>query len=45
MLNSRWVAMVSAVGLMVVLYGCAETSTQRMMNTNDHNGLANYYTQ
>lgn len=45
MLNSRWVAMVSAVGLMVALYGCAETSMQRMMNANDHNGLANYYTQ
>lgn len=45
MLNGRWVSMVSAVGLLLVLYGCAETSTQRMINANDHNGLAEYYTQ
>jgi hypothetical protein len=33
------------LGLMFVLQGCAETSTQRMIDANDHNGLANYYTQ
>lgn len=27
MLNGRWVAMLSAVGLLLVLQGCAETST------------------
>lgn len=45
MLNGRWVSMVFAVGLLLALYGCAETSTQRLLNANDHNGLANYYTQ
>ncbi len=45
MLNGRWVAMLCAVGLLLVLQGCAETSTQRMINANDHVGLANYYTQ
>ena len=44
-MNGRWVAMLSAVGLLLVLQGCAETSTQGMMNANDHNGLATYYTQ
>lgn len=29
----------------LVLQGCAETSTQRMINANDHAGLADYYTQ
>jgi hypothetical protein len=29
----------------LVLQGCAETSTQRMINANDHAGLANYYAQ
>lgn len=32
--------MLSTVGLLSVLYGCAETSTERMINANDHNGLA-----
>ncbi len=35
-------------GLLVGMSGCAEmagTSPQRMINANDHNGLANYYTQ
>ena len=45
MLNGRWVSMLSAVGLLIVLYGCAETSTQRMIQANDHNGLVQYYTQ
>ena len=45
MLNGRWAFMVVAAGLVVVLNGCAETSTQRMINANDHNGLANYYAQ
>lgn len=39
------VSMVSAVGLVLVLQGCADTSTQRMINANDHNGLATYYAQ
>lgn len=45
MLSARLVSMVFAVGLVLVLHGCAETSTQRMINANDHNGLANYYAQ
>lgn len=45
MLRARLVSMVFAVGLVLVLHGCAETSTQRMINANDHNGLANYYAQ
>lgn len=45
MLNGRWVAMLFAVGLVLMLQGCAETSMQRMIGANDHNGLANYYTQ
>jgi hypothetical protein len=32
--------MFSTVGLLLVLYGCAETSTQRMINADYHNGLA-----
>ena len=40
MVNVRWAPMLSTVGLLLVLYGCAETSTQRMINANDHNGLA-----
>ena len=45
MFNKRWVSMLSMFGLLFVLYGCAETSPQRMISTNDHNGLATYYTQ
>lgn len=45
MLNGRWAPMCYAVGLLLMLYGCAETSTQRMINANDHNALANYYIQ
>ncbi len=32
-------------GLALVLQGCAEISVQRMIDANDHNGLANYYAQ
>ena len=28
-----------------MLQGCAETSAQRMIDANDHEGLANYYAQ
>jgi len=45
MLSARLVSVVFAVGLVLMLQGCAETSTQRMINANDHNGLANYYAQ
>ena len=45
MFNERWVSMLFTVGLVLVLYGCAETSTQRMISANDHNGLATYYSQ
>lgn len=45
MLHDRWVSMVVAAGLVFVLNGCAETSAQRMINANDHVGLANYYAQ
>jgi hypothetical protein len=34
-----------AVWLFLVLQGCAETSVQRMINANDHHGLAIYYAQ
>ena len=44
MLRARLVSMLFAVGLVLVLQGCAETSPQRMISTNDHNGLATYYT-
>ena len=37
--------MVFAIGVVLALQGCAETSTQRMINADDHNGLANYYAQ
>lgn len=33
------------VWLLLVLQGCAETSVQRMINANDHSGLATYYAQ
>lgn len=45
MLRARLVSMLFAVGLVLILQGCAETSAQRMINANDHNGLANYYAQ
>lgn len=45
MLHGRWVFIVVAAGLVVVLNGCAETSAQRMINANDHVGLADYYAQ
>jgi hypothetical protein len=45
MLNGRWVLMISAVGLLLVLYGCVETSVQQMINANDHDGLAAYYAE
>ncbi|WP_447601345.1 hypothetical protein [Nitrospira sp. Nam80] len=45
MFNERWVSMLSTIGLVLLLYGCAENSTQRMISANDHNGLAAYYTQ
>lgn len=45
MLSARWTSVVTAFGLALVLHGCAETSTQRMINADDHNGLANYYAQ
>lgn len=45
MINDRWVSPVVAAGLLLVLHGCAETSTQRMINADDHVGLAKYYAQ
>lgn len=45
MLNGRATAMLFVVWLVVVLQGCAETSTQRMIQANDHVGLANYYAE
>ena len=45
MIKMRWIRAVMVMGLVLVLQGCAETSTQRMINANDHGGLANYYTQ
>ncbi len=45
MLKRGWAVIVSMACLAVSLSGCAETSTQRMINANDHVGLANYYAQ
>ena len=45
MLDGRMVSILFALGLVLVLQGCAETSAQRMINANDHNGLATYYAQ
>lgn len=45
MLRERLVSMLFVVGLVLVLQSCAETSAQRMINANDHNGLVNYYVQ
>ncbi len=45
MLNGRWASMIFAIGLLLVLQGCVEASVQRMINANDHNGLAGYYAQ
>jgi hypothetical protein len=45
MFNGRQVSVLITVALVLVLQGCAETSTQRMINENDHNGLATYYAQ
>lgn len=41
----RWIPALMVLGLVFALQGCAETSTQRMINANDHVGLANYYAQ
>ena len=35
-MNSLWVSMVSAVGLLTVLYGCAETSTCMIQANDQH---------
>ena len=35
----------AGLGLVMLMQGCAETSTQRMISANDHNGLASYYSQ
>ena len=35
-----WIPALMGLGLMFVLQGCSETSTQRMIDANDHNGLA-----
>ena len=43
MLNMRLGATLFALGL--VLQGCTATSTQRMIDTNDHAGLAYYYSE
>lgn len=45
MRRERWILTLAGMSLVVLLQGCAETSTQRMINANDHNGLAMYYTQ
>lgn len=46
MLNVKMVSILMMVGLVLMIQGCAEmsaTSPQRMINQNDHVGLANYY--
>lgn len=43
MLKAQGMPTFCAVGLVLLLQGCAETSTQRMIDANDHVGLANYY--
>lgn len=45
MMRVKLVSILCTVGLFLALIGCAETSTQRMINANDHAGLANYYAQ
>ncbi len=45
MVNGRWASTIGVIGLVLVLQACAETSPQRMINANDHNGLAAYYAQ
>lgn len=44
-MRTKWMSRFVAIGLVLVLEGCAETSPQRMINANDHNGLATYYVQ
>ncbi len=45
MINLRLLLIPASFALMLVAQGCAETSAQRMINQNDHAGLANYYAQ
>lgn len=45
MRQHQWIGIVLGIGFAVLLQACAESSTQRMINANDHVGLANYYTQ
>ena len=45
MVKGRLFSMLFVLGLVLILQGCAETSAQRMINANDHTGLATYYTQ
>jgi len=41
--NGKWAFLLVGAGLILILQGCMETSRQRMIDANDHNGLANYY--
>lgn len=41
MLKMKWIRVFMVVGLVLLLHGFGETSTQRMIHANDHNGLAN----
>lgn len=38
MLTMRWIRAFMVMGLVLVLQGCAETSTQRMINASDQWG-------
>ena len=45
MRERKKILFLAGLGLVMLMQGCAETSTQRMISANDHNGLANYYNQ
>jgi hypothetical protein len=44
MVNFRLLLVSVAFAMMVVAQGCAETSTQRLVDQHDHAGLATHYT-
>lgn len=45
MRHVRSVSVLVALGLVLVVQGCAGMSPQRLINANDHVGLANFYAQ
>lgn len=48
MLKVKWILPLLVIGVLSGVPGCMElsgSSLQRMISTNDHHGLANYYSQ